>query len=76
MENATLIVPPNAIADVIGVAMVEITARKMKAKDKGGNVMFSCSRRNADDVTQDFIPLVKMIAERASAAKRARIEKV
>ena len=76
MANATLIVAPNVIGDLIGVYMIEITARKMKAKDASGKVMFSCSRRADDDVTQEFIPLVKLIAKRAESAELAKLKKV
>lgn len=73
MASATLIVAPNVIGDLLGVYMIEITARKMKAKDKAGKVLFSCSRRTDDDVTQSFIPLVKMIAQRAEEKETKKV---
>lgn len=76
MANVTLIVAPNVIGDLIGVYMIEVSARKMKAKDKTGKVLFSCTRRATDDVEQGFIALVKLIAQRAADKKIARIEKV
>jgi len=63
-QSETLIVPPKAIGDIIGVAAVRVSARKLYAVDKELKTLFSCYRRKGDDLEQDFVELVKMMAKR------------
>lgn len=72
----TLIVPPKAIGDEIGVAAVRVSARKLYAVDKDLKILFRCYRHKDDNLEQDFVALVKMMAERATNSKIAIIEKV
>lgn len=63
----TLIVAPNYITDLCGVAAIKIGARKIYACDAKLNTMFSCFIRQGDDLTAPFLTLVKLIASRAAA---------
>jgi hypothetical protein len=65
MEH-TLIVAPNHIAALSGVAVIRVGVRKLWACDAQLNTLFSCPRRYDDDVTQDFLGLVRLIASRAA----------
>ncbi len=66
MADATIIVAPLEIAQIIGVHAVKISARKFYACDDKLKILFRCARKSEDNVTQDFVPLVRMIAARAS----------
>lgn len=66
MAEVTLIVAPVAITQIVGVHAVKISARKFYACNDKLETLFKCSRKETDNVTQDFIPLVRMIAERAT----------
>jgi hypothetical protein len=66
MADITLIVAPNAIAEVVGVAAVKISARKFYACNDKLETLFKCARKATDNVSLDFVKLVRMIAERAT----------
>lgn len=66
MADVTLIVAPNYLAEVTGVAAVKISARKFYACNAKLETLFKCNRKAADgeEVTKHFLPLVALIAER------------
>lgn len=76
MAEVTLIVAPLAISEVVGVAAIKISARYLYACDKELKTLFSCKRRAVDDVTQEFIPLLEMIAKRAADEVQSSINAV
>jgi hypothetical protein len=68
MEH-TILVAPNYIKELCGVAVIQIGIRYMWAKDEQLNTLFFCKLQKDDDLTQDFLELVKLIASRAAAKK-------
>lgn len=66
MADATLIVAPNYLAKLTGVAVIKITARKYYACNEKLETLFKCSRKSTDGVElqASFINLAALIAER------------
>jgi len=65
----TLIVAPNYIKDLCGVAVIRIGVRFLWAQDEQLKTLFHCRIRKGDDLTQDFMGLVKLIVTRAGESK-------
>ena len=65
MANATLVVAPNYLADIVGVTAIQISARKIKLMDAMLRPIAECSRRKDDDVTASFSDLVNLVRGRA-----------
>jgi hypothetical protein len=79
MAEVTLIVAPLAIAEVIGVHAVKVSARKFYACNERLETLFKCGRKVTDNVTLDFVRMVIMIAERnilENAPKKTDQQKV
>jgi hypothetical protein len=66
--DATLIVAPNYLADVTGVAAIQISARKIKLMDALLRPIAQCSRKKGDDVAASFTDLVSLVRSRAVSA--------
>jgi 3-oxoacyl-[acyl-carrier-protein] synthase III len=78
MANVTLIVAPNAIAEITGVAAIKISARYFYACDKELKTLFSCKRKASDgkEITENFLQLAALIAERALKEAQESIDVV
>ncbi len=76
MSNATLIVPPNYQAQIVGVTAVRITARKVELLDAAFRRIGSAFHRAADQVgSKSFTELVDLVRERGAAAPAMTVQR-
>ena len=69
MKQATLVVPPMALAKILGVYGVRISARKVDLLDQLGNRVQSAWHRQADKVAaKSFGELVDFVKSRNQTA--------
>lgn len=68
MRPATLIVAPNHLADITGVAAIQVSARKLKLMDAALRAFAECARKPGDDIGAPFTYLVALVKARALAA--------
>lgn len=67
MKLVTLVVAPTYMAQITGVAGIQVSARKFKLMDAMLNPICECKRVATDDVNMNFLDLVALVKERAKS---------